>query len=185
MLNINEVRTEKEALQVKVLTTEEQVRNLYDRVRVTDGLQKAYEELRRTQQVVEQQERLRALGQMSSGVAHDVNNALSPIVAYAGLLQATLPDLPEASRNHLKIIAQAADDISRIVSRMREFNRRRSDPSRWSGWTSMRSFMKWLNSPARAGATFPSAKASPSRFKPNWSQNCRCWQATPANYGKP
>ena len=124
---INEVRTEKEALQVKVLTTEEQVRSLYDQVRVTDGLQKAYEELRRTQQVVVQQERLRALGQMSSGVAHDVNNALSPIVAYAGLLQATLSDLPEASRNHLKIIAQAADDIARIVSRMREFYRRRSD----------------------------------------------------------
>ena len=124
---IGEVRSEKEALQVKVLTTEEQVRNLYDQVRVTDGLQKAYEELRRTQQVVVQQERLRALGQMASGVAHDVNNALSPIVAYSGLLQATLPDLPEISRNHLKIIAQAADDISRIVSRMREFYRRRSD----------------------------------------------------------
>ena len=124
---IGEVRSEKEALQVKVLTTEEQVRSLYDQVRVTDGLQKAYEELRRTQQVVVQQERLRALGQMASGVAHDVNNALSPIVAYSGLLQATLPDLPETSRNHLKIIAQAADDISRIVSRMREFYRRRSD----------------------------------------------------------
>jgi signal transduction histidine kinase len=127
---IGEVRSEKEALQVKVLTTEEQVRSLYDQVRVTDGLQKAYEELRRTQQVVVQQERLRALGQMASGVAHDVNNALSPIVAYSGLLQATLPDLPEISRNHLKIIAQAADDISRIVSRMREFYRRRSDSER-------------------------------------------------------
>ncbi|HTQ51261.1 MAG TPA: ATP-binding protein, partial [Candidatus Acidoferrales bacterium] len=124
---IREVRSEKEALQVKVLTTEEQCRSLYDQVRVTDGLQKAYEELRRTQQVVVQQERLRALGQMASGVAHDVNNALSPIVAYAGLLQATLPDLPDVSRNHLKIIAQAADDISHIVSRMREFYRRRSD----------------------------------------------------------
>ena len=124
---ITAVRTEKEALQVKVLTSEEKVRSLYDQVRVTDGLQKAYEELRRTQQVVVQQERLRALGQMASGVAHDVNNALSPIVAYSELLQATLPDLPETSRNHLKIIAQAGDDIARIVSRMRDFYRRRSD----------------------------------------------------------
>ena len=49
-------------------------------MRGTDGVQQAYEELRRTQQVVVQQERLRALGQMASGVAHDVNNALSPIV---------------------------------------------------------------------------------------------------------
>ena len=55
-------------------------------VRLTEGLQKAYEELRRTQHVVVQQERLRALGQMASGVAHDVNNALSPIVAYSELL---------------------------------------------------------------------------------------------------
>src|SRR5208282_2399049 len=77
------VRSEKEALQVKVLTTEEQCRSLYDRVRLTEGVQKAYDELRRTQQVVVQQERLRALGQMASGVAHDINNALSPIVAYS------------------------------------------------------------------------------------------------------
>jgi signal transduction histidine kinase/ActR/RegA family two-component response regulator len=124
---ITAVRSEKEALQVKVLTTEEKCRSLYDQVRVTDGLQKAYEELRQTQQVVVQQERLRALGQMASGVAHDVNNALSPIVAYSELLLTTLPDLPDASRHHLQIIKRAGEDISQIVARMREFYRRRSD----------------------------------------------------------
>ena len=88
------VRSEKEALQVKVITTEEQYRSLYDQVRLTEGLQRAYDELRRTQQAVVQQERLRALGQMSSGIAHDINNALSPVVAYSELLINTLPDLP-------------------------------------------------------------------------------------------
>src|ERR1017187_8326140 len=73
LAEIKAVRSEKEALQVKVISTEEQCRNLYDKVRVTDGLQKAYEELRHTQQMVVQQERLRALGQMASGIAHDVN----------------------------------------------------------------------------------------------------------------
>jgi signal transduction histidine kinase/ActR/RegA family two-component response regulator len=121
------VRSEKEALQVKVITTEEQCRSLYDQVRVTEGLQRAYEELRRTQQMVVQQERLRALGQMASGVAHDVNNALSPIVAYSELLLSTLPDLPEASRHYLQTINQAGGDIAQIVTRMREFYRRRSD----------------------------------------------------------
>ena len=127
LAEIAAVRSEKEALQVKVLSTEEQCRSLYDQVRLTDGLQKAYEELRRTQHVVVQQERLRALGQMASGVAHDVNNALSPIVAYSELLLSTLPDLPEVSKHYLQTINQAGGDIAQIVARMREFYRRRSD----------------------------------------------------------
>jgi signal transduction histidine kinase len=124
---IAEVRSEKDALQVKILTTEEQCRNLYDQVRLTEGVQKAYDELRRTQQVVVQQERLRALGQMASGVAHDVNNALSPIVAYSELLLATQTSLPDAARQYLQIIHQSGEDVAHIVARMREFYRRRSD----------------------------------------------------------
>lgn len=121
------VRSEKEELQTKVLTTQEQCRNLYDQVRLSEGLQNAYDELRRTQQSVVQHERLRALGEMSSGVAHDINNALSPIVAYSELLFTTQPDLPEFVRKHLQTINQAGLDISNIVSRMREFYRTHSD----------------------------------------------------------
>jgi signal transduction histidine kinase/ActR/RegA family two-component response regulator len=124
---IEAVRSEKEALQVKVLTTEEQCRSLYDQVRLTEGVQKAYDELRRTQQVVVQQERLRALGQMASGVAHDINNALSPIVAYSELLLSTMPDLSEMARHYLRTINKSGDDIAHIVARMREFYRRRSE----------------------------------------------------------
>jgi signal transduction histidine kinase len=121
------VRSEKEALQVKILTVEEQSRNLYDQVRLSEGVQKAYDELRRTQQVVVQQERLRALGQMASGIAHDVNNALSPVVAYSELLLATLSNLPDNARQYLQTIRQSGEDISNIVARMREFYRRHSD----------------------------------------------------------
>lgn len=127
LAEIASVRSEKEALQLKFFATEEQCRTLYDKVRVTNDLQTAYDELRRTQQVVVQQERLRALGQMASGVAHDVNNALSPIIAYSQLLLKALPDLPETARNHLKIIKQSGEDVAQIVSRMRGFYRRRSD----------------------------------------------------------
>jgi signal transduction histidine kinase len=121
------VRSEKEALQVKILTVEEQSRNLYDQVRLSEGVQKAYDELRRTQQVVVQQERLRALGQMASGIAHDVNNALSPVVAYSELLLATLSNLPDNARQYLQTIRRSGEDISNIVARMREFYRRHSD----------------------------------------------------------
>jgi signal transduction histidine kinase len=121
------VRSEKEALQIKVLTTEEKCRTLYDQVRLTEGLQNAYEELRRTQQLVVRQERLRALGQMASGVAHDINNALSPITAYSELLLTTQPDLPVTVLDYLRVINKSGDDIAHIVARMREFYRPLSD----------------------------------------------------------
>ena len=121
-----QIRSEKEALQIKIVTTEEQCRSLFSQVRDSEGLQKAYEELRRTQQMVVQQERLRALGQMASGIAHDVNNALSPILAYSDILLMSLPDLEAQPRHYLEIIKQSGEDIERIVARMREFYRRRS-----------------------------------------------------------
>ncbi len=121
------VRSEKEALQVKVISTEEQCRNLYDQVRLNAGLQQAYEELRRTQQVVVQQERLRALGQMASGIAHDINNALSPITAYSELLMSKRVISPETTSEYLQTINRSAVDIAHIVARMREFYRRRED----------------------------------------------------------
>ncbi|HEX3626612.1 MAG TPA: ATP-binding protein [Verrucomicrobiae bacterium] len=121
------VRSEKEALQSKILSAEEQCRNLYDQVRLAAGLQTAYEELRRTQQVVVQQERLRALGQMASGIAHDINNALSPITAYSELLLGKRNIPPETTREYLQAINKSGVDIAHIVARMREFYRRRED----------------------------------------------------------
>ena len=52
------------------------------------ALQTAYEDLRHTQDTVLQQERLRSLGQMASGIAHDINNALSPAALYTESLLA-------------------------------------------------------------------------------------------------
>src|SRR5262249_34317212 len=49
-------------------------------------LQLAYNELHATQQASIQQERLRALGQMASGIAHDINNALTPVMGFADVL---------------------------------------------------------------------------------------------------
>ncbi|HUA65663.1 MAG TPA: ATP-binding protein [Alphaproteobacteria bacterium] len=121
------VKSEKETLQVKMLSAEEQCRNLYDQVRLAAGLQQAYDELRRTQGVVVQQERLRALGQMASGIAHDVNNALSPITAYSELLLSKRNIPPDTAREYLQAINKSGVDIAHIVARMRDFYRRRED----------------------------------------------------------
>jgi signal transduction histidine kinase/CheY-like chemotaxis protein len=89
------------------------------------ALQQAYEDLRQTQHTVMQQERLRALGQMASGIAHDINNAISPISLYTDSLLEREPHLSERGRAHLTTIQRAIEDVAATVARMREFYRPR------------------------------------------------------------
>ncbi|HEU6447878.1 MAG TPA: ATP-binding protein [Verrucomicrobiae bacterium] len=131
-LEMSRIRSEKEELQLKILTVEEESRALYDRVRMSEGIQKAYDELRHTQDAVVRQERLRAIGQMASGVAHDINNALSPVLGYSELLLTTMTELPEKAREYLQTINQSANDIAQIISRMREFYRSSSNTEKFS-----------------------------------------------------
>jgi PAS domain S-box-containing protein len=89
------------------------------------ALQRAYDDLRMTQQQVMQQERLRALGQMASGIAHDINNAISPMALYTEALLEREPSLTERGRKQLEIIQRAIDDVAQTVARMGEFYRLR------------------------------------------------------------
>jgi signal transduction histidine kinase/ActR/RegA family two-component response regulator len=127
---VQAVKSEKEALQLRILSAEEKYQSLFDQTRSRDDLQKAYDELRQTQQSVVQQERLRALGQMASGIAHDVNNALSPVLAFADMVLRKETELSDASRKNLEHIKTAAEDIAHIVERMSEFHRRREENKR-------------------------------------------------------
>ncbi len=86
------------------------------------ALQRAYDDLRQTQQAVMQHERLRALGQMASGIAHDINNALSPVVMSAELMLQK-EQLSPRGRHRLEVIMRAGIDAAATVSRLREFYR--------------------------------------------------------------
>ncbi len=90
-------------------------------------LQKAYNELSRSQQSLMQQERLKALGQMASGVAHDINNALSPVIGFADLIAQIETNLSNEGKKHLLYIKTAGEDIAHIVKRLREFYRPRNE----------------------------------------------------------
>jgi signal transduction histidine kinase len=92
-------------------------------------LQKALEELHATQQQVIQQERLRALGKMAGGVAHDFNNALIPILGYAELLieRSELLDDRTVALKYLRLMRTAARDATAVVGRLREFYRQRDE----------------------------------------------------------
>jgi signal transduction histidine kinase/ActR/RegA family two-component response regulator len=89
------------------------------------ALQQAYDDLRQTQHTVMQQERLRALGQMASGIAHDINNAISPVSLYTDTLLEREPNLSERARGYLTTIRRAIEDVAGTVARMREFYRQR------------------------------------------------------------
>lgn len=93
--------------------------------RLFEELMQTCEELRQTQAFLIQQERLNALGQMASGISHDIGNALVPLLAYSEVLnEHSDPKIREWGRK----IAMAADDIMHIVQRLRAFYRPR-DPN--------------------------------------------------------
>ncbi|MDB5704189.1 MAG: hybrid sensor histidine kinase/response regulator [Sphingomonas bacterium] len=92
-------------------------------------LQAAYDDLRQTQQAILQQERLRALGQMASGIAHDINNAISPVALYTDSLIESEPNLSPRTRNYLDVVKRVTNDIAGTVGRLREFYREREPNS--------------------------------------------------------
>jgi signal transduction histidine kinase/ActR/RegA family two-component response regulator len=87
-------------------------------------LQSAYDDLHLTQQSITQHERLRALGQMAGGIAHDINNAISPISLYTEALLTHEAGLSSRARKQLETIQRAIDDVAQTVARMGEFYRR-------------------------------------------------------------
>jgi signal transduction histidine kinase/ActR/RegA family two-component response regulator len=84
---------------------------------------------------IEEQERIReqfghiekmsALGELASGVAHDFNNTLAGILGRAQLMLRKISD-PETRRG-LEIIAQSAKDGAGTVKRIQDFARQRRD----------------------------------------------------------
>ncbi len=93
--------------------------------RQTMDLEKTVAELRETQQQVIQQERMRALGTMACGIAHDLNNGLTLILGYGDMLLADHGKFPLESpeRHHLEEIVLAGCDNAKLVERLREFYR--------------------------------------------------------------
>ena len=89
------------------------------------ALQTAYDDLSRSQQAAVQQERLRAFGQMASGIAHDINNAISPVMLYTELLLDDEPNLSSSARGYLETIRRSTHDVAETIARMREFYRQR------------------------------------------------------------
>src|SRR6185312_12246285 len=81
-------------------------------------------ERKRTRELAAQSDKLRAVGELAAGVAHNLNNSLTVIQGRAQLLLMNSKD--EAAAKGLKVITKAVEEGSQTLRRILEFARRDS-----------------------------------------------------------
>jgi signal transduction histidine kinase len=91
-------------------------------------LQKAFDDLRASQEVLIRTEKFRALGQMSASIAHDLKNILNPLLLYAGFLHDEAGNRDEVlnvSERMERILNRGLE----TVERLRDFSRQSAEES--------------------------------------------------------
>ncbi len=89
-------------------------------------LQRAFDDLRLSQDALVRTEKLRALGQMSATIAHDLKNMLNPLLLYSDLIRDAAGDREEVlelSENVDRILTRGLE----TVDRLRDFSRQSSE----------------------------------------------------------
>lgn len=81
------------------------------------------EKLASAQQALQQSEKLASLGQLSAGIAHELNNPLGVITMYSNILMDEI-DTENPIRNDLELIVEQADRCKKIVGGLLNFARK-------------------------------------------------------------
>jgi PAS domain S-box-containing protein len=99
-----------------------QISNATERALLYDESRQAYENLRRTQEQLLNSEKMAAIGQLISGVAHELNNPLTAILGYSQLLSSSGQMGPQGIEYSEKLYKQA-QRTHRIVQNLLSFAR--------------------------------------------------------------
>ncbi len=99
-----------------------QIANAIDRTMLYEETRQAYDNLRRTQEQLLHSEKMAAVGQLISGVAHELNNPLTAILGYSQLLTSSGDMGPQGIEYTDKLYKQA-QRTHRIVQNLLSFAR--------------------------------------------------------------
>ncbi len=94
-----------------------------EKVLLYEETAQAYENLRSAQEQLLQSEKMSAVGQLISGVAHELNNPLTAILGYVQLLE-TEP-IAERAQDYVRKIYQQTQRTHRVVQNLLSFSRQR------------------------------------------------------------
>jgi len=99
-----------------------QVATTIDKSLLLEETREAYESLRRTQEQLLQSEKMAAVGQLISGVAHELNNPLTAILGYSQLLKSE-ENVDSRSADYLEKLYKQAQRTHHIVQNLLSFAR--------------------------------------------------------------
>lgn len=106
-----------------------QLASALEKVQLYEQTLRAYDDLQRTQEQLLQSEKLRAMGQLVSGVAHELNNPLTAILGYAELLQGEA--LTAQMSDFTAKIVRQAQRTQRLVQNLLSFARQRKPEKKY------------------------------------------------------
>jgi C4-dicarboxylate-specific signal transduction histidine kinase len=105
-----------------VEATADQIGIALDNARLYSETRRQLDELKLAQAQLIRAEKLSAVGELASGVAHEINNPLTTILGQAHLLLAR-PDVSEYLRERLTVISEETSRAARIVQNLLVFAR--------------------------------------------------------------
>jgi PAS domain S-box-containing protein len=135
MLDVVQIR--KDGKRIFVESSASPIRNEKDEIigfrgviRDVSERKKAEEERKQLEQKAQFASRLASVGELASGVAHEINNPLTGVIGYAHLLLAR-KDISRDVRRDLEIINEGAQRVAGIVKKLLAFARQTKPEQRY------------------------------------------------------